>query len=325
MSNESSEEEFLEIIEDAYEDEAEEEQLTPWKILITDDEQAVHDATLFSLASKKFLGHPLEFIHAYSAEEAYQILKDTPDIAVIFLDVVMETVDAGLKLVPQIRHKLKRHALRIILRTGQPGYAPEEVVVTEYDINDYHTKSELTHQKMVTALNTALRAYQEIERLSNVSRVLKKIINATEDLLKEESVERFSSTLLTHLSEFFFQSLDGYVAIKPAGKDHVVVSGTCGKFKKMQYRDLYEIVHDQLTGLAKNTLIAKQSTIHEIEAALFFHADNHSAVAYLNPTNKEDRLLYKQYHLDMLTRNVSMCLSKLPASEFSGLIDKIVE
>jgi CheY-like chemotaxis protein len=128
----------------------------PWKILIADDDSSVHDTTLLALAGVRIHDRPLEFSHAYSAKEAHQVLLNNPDVALILLDVVMETVDAGLKLVGVIRNELARDDLRIILRTGQPGYAPEQHVNSEFAIDGYTTKSKLTRSILISVLNDTL-------------------------------------------------------------------------------------------------------------------------------------------------------------------------
>lgn len=129
---------------------------TPWKILITDDDKNVHDTTLLALHGVKLLGRPLEFLHAYSASQARQVLSDHPDTALILLDVVMETVDAGLHLVDVIRKEMHLDNLRIVLRTGQPGYAPEQEVNHRYGIDGYTTKSKLTRTLLISVLTDAL-------------------------------------------------------------------------------------------------------------------------------------------------------------------------
>ncbi|MBR7784271.1 response regulator, partial [Undibacterium luofuense] len=115
-----------------------------WRIMIIDDDPDVHSATTFALGSLEIQHRPLSFVHAYSAAEAREILQKEKDIAIILLDVVMEHEDAGLQLVNYIRKTLQLADVRIILRTGQPGYAPEIDAIRDYDINDYKTKSELT-------------------------------------------------------------------------------------------------------------------------------------------------------------------------------------
>jgi len=134
-----------------------------WRIAIIDDDAEVHRATIFAMQDATILGRRLEFLHAYSRQEAEKLFASYPNIAVVLLDVVMETAHAGLELVAYIRETLKRIDTRIILRTGQPGYAPEEEIVRNFDINDYKSKSELTRKKLMTALTVSIRAYQTIQ------------------------------------------------------------------------------------------------------------------------------------------------------------------
>lgn len=136
-----------------------------WRILITDDEKDVHSATAFALRNTEILGRSLEFHHAYSGRECVEVLKTVKDIAVILLDVVMETPNSGLDMVHVIRNELNIHDSRIILRTGQPNQAPEIEVIRDYDINDYKLKSELNQTKLYAALTTAIRSYNQIRAI----------------------------------------------------------------------------------------------------------------------------------------------------------------
>jgi diguanylate cyclase (GGDEF)-like protein len=134
-----------------------------WKILIVDDEPSVHRATELALKNFTFEGKPVSFISAYSGKEGIEfITTQHPDAAIILLDVVMESNDAGLKVVQYIREELHNHRVRIILRTGNPGDAPEESVILNYDINDYKLKVELTRQRLITSAISALRSFRDI-------------------------------------------------------------------------------------------------------------------------------------------------------------------
>jgi len=136
--------------------------VTSWQVLVVDDEADVLAVTRAVLGGCKFLGRPIELLEATSAAEARRQLEAHPDIALVLLDVVMETDDAGLRLVRVIREDLQRRALRILLRTGQPGRAPERQVIVQYDINDYRLKTELSAHALYTAVIAALRGYDEI-------------------------------------------------------------------------------------------------------------------------------------------------------------------
>ncbi|MBP7337704.1 hypothetical protein [Niveispirillum sp.] len=140
----------------------------PWVVLIVDDDQAVHDITVFALGTTRFRDRPLRFLHAYSAKEGLELVRANDDLALIFLDVVMETEDAGLRFVHCVRRDLDRLAVRVVLRTGQPGRAPEKRIIVEYDINDYKEKTELTVDKLFVSTVAALRAYDDIRSIERL-------------------------------------------------------------------------------------------------------------------------------------------------------------
>jgi len=77
----------------------------------------------------------------------------------------METDSAGLDLIRWVREERGLTAVRIILRTGQPGQAHERDVVLRYDINDYKAKTEMTAQKLLTATVARLRGFEAIRAL----------------------------------------------------------------------------------------------------------------------------------------------------------------
>jgi signal transduction histidine kinase len=161
----------------------------PWPILIVDDDEQVHQMTQVILRDLSYLGRPFRCIEATSAAEAAAILDLQPEIPVVLLDVVMETPDAGLRLVRHIREELGNHRIRIILRTGQPGDAPERDVVLGYDINDYKSKSELTAQKMFTALVGALRAWNDITTIERLNSELTELNASLESKVDERTAE----------------------------------------------------------------------------------------------------------------------------------------
>jgi len=130
-----------------------------WKILVVDDEPAIHQVTKLALRNLVVLGRPCQLINALSARDAREQLAQHPDIAVVLLDVVMETEDAGLEFVRHIRGAAANPLLRIILRTGQPGQAPERQVMVDYDINDYKEKTELTASKLFTSVTASIRTF----------------------------------------------------------------------------------------------------------------------------------------------------------------------
>jgi len=138
--------------------------MLPWQILVVDDDLDVHEATRFVLRSLRVFGRSLQLTHASSGKEAMAILTECREFAVILLDVVMESENAGLQLVDTIRNDLCMTNTRIILRTGQPGQVPEVETIIRYDINDYRTKSELTQDRLHASLAIAIRNYNQLTR-----------------------------------------------------------------------------------------------------------------------------------------------------------------
>ncbi|WP_066459483.1 putative bifunctional diguanylate cyclase/phosphodiesterase [Castellaniella caeni] len=133
-----------------------------WHVLVVDDEPDVHAATRLALKGLEVEGRHLVFSHAYSAQQAIDLLRQHDDFAVALIDVVMGGDDEGLQLVRHIREALGNRAIRVILRTGQAGYAPQLDTIRAYDINDYKTKSELTQVRLFTSLMMAVRSYAQI-------------------------------------------------------------------------------------------------------------------------------------------------------------------
>jgi CheY-like chemotaxis protein len=142
------------------------------RLLVVDDEEDVHLVTKMSLKGLKFHDRRIEFLTATSGREAVEIMRTEPNIAVILLDVVMETDHAGLDACQAIRGELGNSFARILLRTGQPGAAPEKKVIQEYDIDGYLPKGELTSVRLFTAVRTALKTYTELVELERHRRNL---------------------------------------------------------------------------------------------------------------------------------------------------------
>jgi diguanylate cyclase (GGDEF)-like protein len=188
-----------------------------WRVMIVDDDEDVHSTTTFALGNLDMQHRPLEFVHAYSAAQARAMLRDETDIAVILLDVVMEQEDAGLHLVRYIRETLKLADVRIILRTGQPGYAPEIDAIRDFDINDYKTKSELTRIKLYTTVTAAIRSYQQIRAINSSRRGLDQIVRASTELMALHGVDDFAAGVLAQVAAILGTAPDGVLcAHEPA-------------------------------------------------------------------------------------------------------------
>lgn len=193
----------------------------PWKVLIIDDEPSVHEVTQMSLTNFEFGGRGLKFFNAYSAKQAKEILSKENDLAVALVDVVMESEHAGLEVIRYIRNDLKNDYIRLVLRTGQPGQAPERKVINEYDINDYKEKTELTSQKLYSTIFTSLRSYRDLMALEHNKRGLEHVIHASAQLFT-----------ISKLNEFIQGVLEQLVALLYLGDDAFYVGCECLAFEQ---------------------------------------------------------------------------------------------
>ncbi|KPA16132.1 response regulator receiver modulated metal dependent phosphohydrolase [Candidatus Magnetomorum sp. HK-1] len=257
------------------------EDINNWKVMIVDDEDEVHTVTRMVLEDFKFENRGLHFISAYSGEEAKIQIKDNPDCSLVLLDVVMESPDSGLEVVKYIREELKNSFVRIILRTGQPGQAPEREIITRYDINDYKLKSMLTEQSLFTAVTSAIRSYRDINIIERNRQGLEQILKASVSLLRLQSLKQFASGALTQLSSLLGlddQSLylhaSGFTAAQDEG-DLKIIAGT-GKFKDHLYQSLEEAVPDNIKKLLEQAETSQNNVITNTDYVGHFISRNGS-------------------------------------------------
>lgn len=183
----------------------------PWKILIVDDDADVHVATRMALRGVDFRGRPLEFIDAYSGAQVLELLQQHPDTALVFLDVMMETDDAGLQVARRIRESGFK-LVRIIVRTGFPGQAPERQVIVDFDIHDYKEKTGLSVQKLFTSVISALRAYDDMVALEDHRRGLLGVLEAASSF-DFNSVHSYVSRMLAEFTGLARLGSDTLIAV----------------------------------------------------------------------------------------------------------------
>ncbi|MBH9551339.1 HD domain-containing phosphohydrolase [Inhella gelatinilytica] len=186
--------------------------LSPWVVLIVDDEPQVHEVTELVMADFEFAGRHLKFLHAYSAADARKVLEGRDDVALILLDVVMESEHAGLDLARDIREQMGNRRSRIVLRTGQPGQAPEEQVIKNYDINDYKEKTELTKRKLNTVFFAALRSYRDILIIEESKAALRRSIEAIQRVYDSRNLRVFASAVLNQVAHLLGYEARGLCA-----------------------------------------------------------------------------------------------------------------
>lgn len=255
-----------------------------WRVLIVDDDPDVHTTTTFALRGVRVHGRSLEFIHAHSAHEACQVFESQRDIAVVLLDVVMEEEDAGLKLVATIRQHYRMLDTRIVLRTGQPGYAPELEAIRDYDINDYKTKSELTRNKLFTTLTTAIRSYDQIRTIDASRRGLDMVVHASGELLALTGMRNFAAGVITQISALLGVSPEGLICAQrsPESGDACLVIAAAGRYSGFINQPLEQLDPAHIRHSLQRCLASGRHVYDESSTCLFFGArERQHMAAYL--------------------------------------------
>ena len=263
--------------------------LRPWKVAIIDDDPAVHEGTRFALYDYSLNGSGLELLSAYSAEEGRRLLRDHSDVAVVLLDVVMETDSAGLDLVGFIRNELRNETVRIILRTGQPGQAPERRVIVDFDINDYKAKTELTADKLFTTLTAALRGYQQLQRMEETRRGLEIIIDATPTLFDFKSMQRLAEGVLTQIASLLVVDCAGILVLRDvdAATQHFSVLAASGCYRTYTGCSEVKLLAPELKDAIQRAFEQRKTEFLPTRSVLYIGTQSGSEVVVLLETGRE--------------------------------------
>ncbi|OZG75220.1 hypothetical protein BTA51_02210 [Hahella sp. CCB-MM4] len=293
-----------------------------WHILIVDDDQDVHESTVFALRQARILDRPLAFDHAYTAAEAIEKLQERQDYAVILLDVVMESEHAGLGLVKIIRQDMGITDSRIILRTGQPGYAPETEAIREYDINDYKNKAELTQARLYTTLTASIRTYSQITALDASKQGLEMIVKASSELMSLRGFHEFASGIITQITALLGIVGDSLVCLRSfpnhhgerqeddPSERHFTVIAASGRFDHSLNRHLQDISDENMRRLLTDAIQQQAHVVAEHATALFFaNASGDDMLVYVEihrPLEETEKQL-----LEVFSANISICLDNV--------------
>lgn len=293
-----------------------------WKVIIADDEDDVHNITQLIFDDYLFEGKKIKFLSAFSGRETNELIEKNPDTAIVLLDVVMEEDNSGLQVIDYIRKTLKNKLVRIILRTGQPGQAPEERIIREYDINDYKSKTELTSQKLFTTVTSALRSYRDLKTIDFNRKSLENIIFYSNQWLEIQTEQDFAGKSLEQLSELL--QLDSTLTIQTScfatgkeNEDYRILSAT-GELKQWLNKNLSELPYqDYLSNI--------MTSIKEKHIFL----NNNVYIKYFTTQSKLYNILYlktsqplsddKQHLISIFTNNISL------AFDNSSLFKKLKE
>lgn len=288
--------------------------LKTWRILVVDDDESIHQVTKLVLSDAIIENRPLEIVSVYSSEQAKKLLIDDNDFCMAFVDVVMETDHAGLELVEWIRKDLKNQVIRLVLRTGQAGSAPESQVIKDFDINDYKEKTDFTSGKMITTVYASIRAYRDIMTIQKSLDGFKQLIIATNELLKINQFKQFGSAALNHLLTLMdLESSALYIARQQLDfeqeSSNMIIACT-GKYVSEANSLESSDIDDEVKVLIQKVFDEKQQYTDGCCFVGYYEtASNASSVLYIDFENETDH--FKLNLLDLYATNVALILESL--------------
>jgi len=288
-----------------------------WRVLVADDEPDVHRITRMVLTGFQFDGRRVELVSAYSGEEAKQIMAENEDIAMALLDVVMEEDHAGLEVARYIREDLRNRYTRIVLRTGQPGQAPEQEVIRTYDINDYKDKTELTTTKLNTLMYATLRSYRDICTLNEHRKGLERVIRASAEVFSAGEISGFASAVLSQVTNLlglqqtalYCSSSSHYDKLHISDKRFRVLAAT-GEMQEFSDMESFDSIPDYIRDGFEQAMQQQSSQYYENYYIGYFASERGSESLLYVKYHREPSALDKQL-LEIYATNVAITYENL--------------
>lgn len=246
-----------------------------WRVLAVDDDVDFQRATAFALSQLDVLGGRIELLQAFSCREAALLLARERDIALVLLDVVMETEDAGLRLIKALREVIGNSETRVVLLTGEPGRAPAHEVMRDYDINDYWTKSELSAERLLTVLTAAVRGYAQLKTVASARRGLQMIVESSNALFCSKNTRELSSKILSEIAVLLNLQAEGIVCVRAeegeeGGVPRARIISASGRFLRSVDASLDSLDDSAVAALLRRSLQEQQTLCLSDCTVLFF-------------------------------------------------------
>lgn len=233
------------------------------KVLTVEDDQDYQEALLNGLSSLNYDDKKVEFLTASTALEAATVIAENPDISVIFLDVVMETDNAGLRLIRTIREDIGNDLVRIVLLTGQAGMTSVEDLISQYDIDDYWCKSDLTQVHLQTIVLSNLRTWEHLSDMKEARHSMQLLLAASQRISSKSDIEDYTRSILEEISQLLKVKKGGIVCFfhpEQEGLDNASIVATSGDFSNHRHSYLSSVMHEE--ALKGAVLIAYEKKSH---------------------------------------------------------------
>ncbi|EMB50569.1 Response regulator [Vibrio mimicus] len=288
----------------------------PWRVLLVDDDEQMHQITRLALSGFQFQNRPLELISVLSGNEAQKVMAEQSDIALALIDVVMETEHAGLDLVRYIRDVLQNRQVRLVLRTGQAGQAPEDNVIKDYEIDDYKEKTELTTQKLRTLLYSMLRAYRDLCLIEDQKRGLSHVIEASANVQNTKTLQTYATAVLSQLTSLLKLHASAFYCVvnpRPGGEEYSALTvATTAECVDLYVESPFEGLPAEVETRCKEVL-KKGRTCDYGDAYVFFKQDERGvdSVLYVDleqELSELDRKLLEiyMYNIGLTFENINL-------------------
>lgn len=203
------------------------------KVLSVEDDPDYQAALMNGLSALNYDGKQVEFLTASSASDAATVIAANPDISVIFLDVVMETDVAGLRLVSTIRNVIGNDLVRIVLLTGQPGMTPATDLIGQYDIDDYWCKSDLTQAHLQTIVLSNLRTWEHLSEMKEARHGMQLLLASSQRIASKSDIAEYTHSILEEIGQLLKMNSGGIVCFFHPEEEYLekaLIVAACGEF-----------------------------------------------------------------------------------------------
>ncbi|NIY93106.1 EAL domain-containing protein [Vibrio diazotrophicus] len=273
-----------------------------WKVLTVDDDKGYQQSLIYSLNDLEVNGRSVEVLSANSATEAAYILSQHNDIALILLDVVMEQDDAGLRLVETVRNVQGNSLVRIILLTGQPGFAPRKDVMLQYDINEYWNKSEVDHETLKSITVANFRSWQSMIELDKARMGLQLLVDASRKIASKYDANTFIQVVIKEIVGLFGGFGEPSLCVLRVDKamncEQALVVASSGVTGVEQGEPLPDEIKLKFVKLCRESIAEKNHKFQNNLSVLYFSGDSDGSYYYL--VLAETKQCLSDYHIRLL-------------------------
>ena len=283
-----------------------------WKVLIVDVDEEVHQSTVLALANAMVLDRPIQFLHAYSASQATELLQADSDVAVMLLDIGRQGDDASHELAMSIRLDLDLRDLRIILCSARPGDAPAIDDICDYEIIDYKSAPELARDGLYAALTSSLRSYAQIHALSVGRRGIDQIIKASGRMMAHSRMRDFAAAIISEIAALLRLNLDGLVCSRKKGDTGLQprIIAAAGRFARYLDQPLTALGSPVLCALLTQALDERRNLYNEGSSVLFFSGKSgNELTAYIETSYPLDEI--NRRLLEVFCTNIAINLDNV--------------